>query len=101
MGFRVQLLSNILLFIANQLIVDVRPVNTIGKRRLSFSFSLNDRVVMKPSGEPSVHEIANNLAAGVPGMFKNPAVIYLAKKALYMLPVLVEPKHRGRLVKKK
>ena len=86
---------------ANQLIVDVRPVNTIGKRRLSFSFSLNDRVVMKPSGEPSVYEIANNLAAGVPSMFKNPAVIYLAKKALYMLPALVEPKHRGRLVKKK
>lgn len=86
---------------SDNLIIDVRPLNTIGKRRLSFKFSLNDRVVMKPSSEPSVGEIAANLAEGVPGMFKNPAVVYLAKQALYMLPHIVEPKHRGRIIRKK
>ena len=85
----------------NNLIVDVRPVNTIGKRRLSFTFSLNDRVVMKPSSEPSVAGIAANLAEGVPGMFKNKMIVKIAQQALYMLPVIVEPKHRGRIVRKK
>ena len=85
---------------ANELIIDVRPLNTIGKRRLSFSFSLNDRVVMRPSGEPPVAEIAANLAEGVPGMFKNKALVYIAQQALYMLPTIVEPKHRGKIIRK-
>lgn len=84
---------------SNQLIVDVRPVNTIGKRRLAFTFRLHGRVIMKPSSEPPVSEIAANLATGVPGMFKNPLVIALAKQALYKLPGIVEPKHRGRIIK--
>ena len=86
---------------ANNLVIDVRPVNTIGKRRLSFKFSLNDRVVMKPSSEPSVKEIAANLTEGVPGVFKNPAIIFAAQKVLSLLPIVVEPKHRGRIVREK
>lgn len=86
---------------ANRFIVDVRPVNTIGKRRLAFTFKLNDRVIMKPSSEPPISEIAANLAEGVPTMFSNPLVIGLAKQALYHLQGLVEPKHRGRIIREK
>lgn len=83
----------------NNLVVDVRPVNTIGKRRLSFRFNLNGRVTVKPSGEPSTREISDYLASGVHTMFSNPVVITLAKFALSLLPPILEPKMRGRLIK--
>jgi hypothetical protein len=56
---------------------------------------------MRPSGEPPVAQIAANLAEGVPGMFKNKALVYIAKQALYLLPAIVEPKHRGKIIRKK
>ena len=81
----------------DRLFVSVRPIETIGKRMLDFSFNLNGRVVMDPSSDPSVPVICEYLSHSAQDLTKNPLFLKVIRAAISLLPPIVEPKHYGKL----
>ncbi len=81
----------------DSLFVQVRPIETIGKRMLDFRFKPNGKVVMKPSSSPSISEIGDFLIAGMSEMIKSKTVQKAAAAAIKLLPAIVEPTHRGHI----
>ena len=81
----------------DELYVSVRPIETIGKRRLNFRFK-GRRVVMTPSSSPSISEIAEFINKG----FRDKVHIRLIQKTVAALstfaPAIVEPMHRGKFI---
>ena len=80
-----------------RLFVSVRPIETIGKRMLDFTFNLSGRVVMDPSGDPSVEKIADYLSRSVVDFTHVKLLQVVLRKAISFLPGIVEPKHYGKL----
>ncbi len=79
------------------LFVQVRPIETIGKRMLDFTFKNNGRVNMKPSSSPSILEIGRSLVLGLGDLTSSQLIIGAAGKAIKLLPPILEPTHRGKM----
>ncbi|MBQ6419592.1 MAG: serine hydrolase [Clostridia bacterium] len=79
----------------DRLYIQIRPLETIGKRMLEFRFRTGDRVVMTPSSDPDTHEITRFLRQCLFDAFKNPVIQRVGALALKALPGIVEPKHYG------
>ena len=79
------------------LFVQVRPIETIGKRMLDFTFKNNGRVNMKPSSSPSILEIGRSLVLGLGDLTSSQLIIGAAGKAIKLLPPILEPSHRGKI----
>lgn len=82
----------------NTLLVSIRPIQTVGKRNMLFSFRPNDRVVMTPTSTPYVGDIFAALNGFFDQAIANKTIRNLFKKFLQILPPLVEPKHYGKFI---
>ena len=80
----------------NRLRVQVRPIETVGKRILDFAFLPNDRVVMDPAGAPSVEEIIPYLQVCFNDTNKFVPLQKAVGQVMRLFPLIVEPKHRGK-----
>ena len=80
----------------DRLTVEIRPIETIGKRILRFTFLSGDRVRMKPSGTPPVAEIAQYIKQCFNDTCHVRPVQVVAGKLIGLLPRIVEPTHRGK-----
>ena len=81
--------------------IDVRPVTTVAKRILKFSFNGESKVLITPTSTPFVGDILETLIISVEELFPVKPVINLLYKIVKFTPLLVEPVHKGRLVKRK
>ena len=81
----------------DRLFVSVRPIETIGKRMLDLRFESSGKVVMTPSGDPSVQKIADYLSRSVQDYTPVKPLQAVLRKAISFLPAIVEPKHYGKL----
>lgn len=82
----------------DRLRVTIRPLETIGPRSMSFRFLPCKLVTMKPSSTPSIFEVADLLAVGVPDIIKNPILARLSQLAMRIAPFFAEPKQYGRFL---
>jgi hypothetical protein len=82
----------------NTLLVSIRPIQTVGKRNLIFSFRPQDKVVMTPSSTPYVGDILATLDGFFEQMIPNKTILKIFNKVLEVLPPLVEPKHYGKFI---
>jgi len=81
----------------DRLFVSVRPIETIGKRMLDFKFSLNGKVVLSPSSDPSVEKISDYLSKNVQDVTKIKPFQAVLRKIISYFPQIVEPKHYGKM----
>lgn len=84
----------------NRLLMNVRPIETIGKRTLDFCFYENGKVTFKPSSTPSVVTILENLTPGFVKMINNEAITDRLIPLFRYADKLIEPVHKGRIRKK-
>lgn len=77
--------------------LDIRPLETIAKRRLDFRFKESGRVLMKPSSDPSIESLADFLGRSLRDNFKNPKIKDLVTAATKILPPVLEPMHKGKI----
>ena len=85
-------------FDGTNLNVTIRPIETVGKRKLNFNFKSHTRVVMKPSSIPDTKDFANYMKGFAGDLIKNPALLAIVKKVVFFLPYIVEPKQRGKFI---
>lgn len=78
--------------------INIRPIETVAKRRLNFTFKGNNRVVMKPSSMPDTKNFSKYIQSCAGDLIKNPFVLAIAKKAIMLVPYIVEPKQRGKFI---
>ena len=78
--------------------VRLRAIETIACQQLTFTFHKN-RVVMQPKSIPPMKEVATLFSQGAAGFFKNPFLLRIVRRLLHVLPRILEPKHRGKLMK--
>jgi len=78
--------------------INIRPIETVGKRRLNFHFKSRKRVSMKPSSIPDTTDFARYMQGFAGDLIKNPLVLSVFKIALNFLPYVVEPKQRGKFI---
>lgn len=84
----------------DNLIINIRPLETVGKRILRFNFVNNNRVNVYPSSTPPISEIAETLVQFVCdfiGLKKKSKVIEAIMTKI--LPKILEPKMRGKILK--
>lgn len=81
----------------NQIILNIRPIETIGKRILDITFNNNGKVIMRPSSTPSVFSIAMNLAPGFENMIGNKKITDKIIPLFRFAPNLLEPIHKGKI----
>lgn len=80
--------------------VTIRPVETVAKRMLKFRFKNSDRVNIYPSSTPDVKSIALALSGSILELLGDNMVGRVAQFAmLKVVPSIVEPVHRGRILK--
>ena len=82
----------------NTLLVSIRPIQTVGKRNMIFSFRPHDKVVMTPSSTPYVGDILATLDGFFEQMIPNKTVLKIFNKVVEILPSIVESKHYGRFI---
>ena len=83
----------------DRLYVQIRPVETIGKRMLDIKFNENGRVRMKPFSTPSIYSIAMTLAPGFEKMIGHKKITDMIIPLFRFGPNLLEPTHKGRFRK--
>lgn len=84
----------------DNLVLHIRPIETIGKRILRFRFHNSNRVEMHPSSTPEIQAIADNLVDFVTNFLNAPRFRNLIRVVMTkVLPLVVEPVHHGRLTK--
>lgn len=85
--------------------VNIRPITTIGKRVLDFTFKGNGFVKMKPYSTPEVSEIGRVLMISVKELLPRTAftdkLMSFLTDSMKLAPYIVEPVHRGKLVARK
>ncbi len=81
----------------NELSISLRPVTTIAKRCLRFKFKARGKVDIFPTSTPDSTAIALALANSCGDLIRNPVVQQLAKRALLLIPSLVDSRHKGRI----
>ncbi len=82
----------------NNLLVSIRPIQTVGKRNMIFSFKPHDKVVMTPTSTPYVGDILDSLGGFFDQVIPIKPLCDGFKKFLQILPPLVEPKHYGKFI---
>ncbi len=85
----------------DRLYIQIRPLETIGKRNLNIKFLENGKVKMKPSSEPNIYTIAMSLAAGFESMIGNKKITDRIIPLFRFGPNLLEPTLKGRIKYKK
>lgn len=80
------------------LLLNIRPIGTVGKRNLMFDFLAHDRVTMTPSSTPQVSDILNSLGYFFKQAIPNKVICNAFQKILTFVPPIVEPKMKGRFV---
>ena len=83
------------------LIVDVRPVSTVAKRRLTFRFRGDKNVLMKPSSSPCLEDVADSLFTSFEEIIHVKPLVDFLRRFEPLVPMIVEPTHHGRLVPRK
>jgi len=78
--------------------VRLRAIETIGCQKLTFTFRKN-RVAMRAKSSPAMKEVVDFLSLGAASFFKNPFTLGCLRRALSILPGIMEAKHRGKLMK--
>lgn len=82
----------------SQLEIWIRPLETVGNRKLLFTFRGN-RVTLKPSSTPSIRSIAATLVTAMKDLLKgNPPLCHAATFALRHFYGILEPNLHGRIV---
>lgn len=81
----------------DRLYIQVRPVETIGKRNLSIKFYKNGKVKMKPSSNPDVYTIAMSLANGFEILIDNKKITDRIIPLFRFAPNLIEPTLKGKI----
>lgn len=76
----------------------IRPVETIGMRKLNFLFKKNNKVTITPSSTPSTYRIVDTLAINLKEVIKNPLLSKICQFAIKFAPLFAEPKHYGKIV---
>lgn len=84
---------------ANRLILSIRPIETIGKRIFDITFKENGRVILRPSGTPTVLSIAMNLAPGFEKMINNKTITDRIIPLFRYAPRILEPALKGKIHK--
>ena len=79
----------------NTLEVWIIPIESIGRRMLTFTFT-GKKVQMKPSTVPDLSVMINSLSGGVTEVYKNKMIVYLARKVIKIAEKMIEPVHMGR-----
>lgn len=86
----------------SELEVNIRPITTVGKRTLDFTFKGNGFVRMKPTSTPDVAEIGRTLMISVTELLpKSPLTDKLMSFLTDMMkyaPKIAEPTHNGKLI---
>ena len=82
----------------NELELWIRPVESIAKRIMHFSFD-GKKVRMKPLSDPPMQNFVECIAGTIEGMFKAKPLKSLAKKALVKFRELLEHEHKGKITK--
>lgn len=82
----------------NTIRLQVRPIETVGKRILELRYLPRERVLMKPSSSPSIGEIVPYLQVCFNDTNKFVPLQWAASQVMRLLPRIVEPKHRGKLI---
>ena len=85
----------------NILKVNIRPLETASKRKLKFTFVGMENVIMKPLSTPKVKEMAVSLVGAASEVIENDLVVKVMQKATKYVPWILEPRHKGKLVKRK
>ncbi|MBQ9945731.1 MAG: serine hydrolase [Clostridia bacterium] len=93
--------SNAVWLSEDRLFIQIRPLETIGRRKLDIKFFENGRVKMKPSSDPDVFTIAMNLAPGFEAMIGNKKITDRIIPLFRFAPNLLEPTLKGRIIYKK
>lgn len=75
----------------------IRPVESLSRRNLRFSFQGED-VVMTPSGEPPIENMLSSVSKYVSGMFSLKPVKEIANFTLKTLETILEPLHYGKFI---
>jgi len=81
----------------NTFAVRLRAIETIGCQTLTFTFRKH-RVVMRAQSSPSMEEVVGFLSLGAASYFKRPFMLHWLRRFMRLLPMLLEPKHRGKLI---
>ncbi len=84
----------------DRLYIQIRPIETIGKRMLDIKFKENGKVHMKPYSTPSVYSIAMNLAPGFEKMVGNKKITDRLIPLFRFGPNLLEPTLKGKITHK-
>ncbi len=84
--------------------VNIRPLTTVSKRKLKFSFN-GDRVCMRPSSTPPINEIAGTLLRSFCEVMPcrkitEPVTGFISRHTGFVSHIL-EPVHKGKLVGRK
>ena len=80
----------------NTLCVWMRPLDSVGQRRLKFVFS-DDKVTLIPSSEPNLKSMMGYLSERISYFVKAPVVLKAAQFALSNVNRIIEPKHKGKV----
>jgi len=81
----------------DRLQINIRPIETIAKRRLDFKFRGNS-VTMKPSGDPSIESLAAFLGRSLRDNFASDFMKDAITAIMALIPGILEPKHKGRFI---
>lgn len=84
----------------NNLLLSIRPIETVGKRNLIFDFLPNDKVIMTPSSTPSCASILDSLNGFFDQIIPFKPVCNVFKNVLTYIPSVVECKHYGKFIDK-
>ena len=79
-----------------ELEVRIRCIEVVAERVLTFKFN-GDNVVMRPSSNPPVSEMAETLKETVKSVIKQPMVQNVISKALPKIVPLVDAAQRGKI----
>ncbi len=80
----------------NTLCVWMRPLESVGQRRLKFVFS-GDKVTLIPSSVPDIKSMMDYLSEKVTFFIKEPAVAKAAQIVLSKADKIIEPMHKGKI----
>lgn len=75
----------------------IRPVESLSRRNLRFSFQGED-VVMTPSGDPPISVMLESVSSYVRDMFSQKQIKELAGLTLKKLETVIEPLHYGKFI---
>ncbi len=82
-----------------ELMINIRPINTVAKRLLRFNFNANGRVKILPRSTPTVKDISNYLKTSAVSMiFTNKKLGSLFGNVTRLFPMLLEPELKGKML---